>query len=109
MDESSDLGMAFGSAGETSVLMCVATKRRSGRGLRKSLSCSSRALAGDLPEGSLWSTTSNTFAFILIFRQQLGLELARLQLSTKRTRPKKVRTGHDLGFVVVSRAGVSLA
>lgn len=64
MDDSSDVGMAFGSAGETSVLMCVATMRRSGRGPRKLLSCSSRALAGDLPDGSLWRTTSNTFAFM---------------------------------------------
>jgi len=67
MCDSSDLGRAFGSAGETRVLMCDATKRRSGRALRKSLSCSSMALAGDWPEANLWSTTSNTFAFIITF------------------------------------------
>ena len=63
MEDSSDLGMAFGSAGETSVLICVAINRSWGRSTRKLLSCSSRAVAGDLPEGTLWSTTSKIFAF----------------------------------------------
>ena len=53
MDDSSDLGMAFGSAGVTMVFRCVATIRISGCCPRKPLSCSSRALAGDLPEGNL--------------------------------------------------------
>ena len=53
MDDSSVLGMAFGSAGETRVLMCVDTNFRSGCCERNSLICSSKAVAGDLPEGSL--------------------------------------------------------
>ena len=65
MDDSADLGMAFGSAGETRVLICVATSRSWGRSPRKTLSYSSRAVAGDLPEGSLWRTTSNIFAFMI--------------------------------------------
>ena len=65
MEDSSDAGMAFGSAGETRVLMCVATRRSCGRSARKAFNCSSRALAGDFPEGSLCRMTSNTFAFIL--------------------------------------------
>src|ERR1700690_1224217 len=64
MDDSSVLGMAFGSAGVTRVLMCVAINCRSGCCSRNWLSCSSKAVAGDLPEGSLWRTTSNIFAFI---------------------------------------------
>ena len=64
MDDSSDLGIASGSAGETSVLMWVAINRSWGRSTRKLLSCSSRAVAGDLPEGSLCKTTSKIFAFI---------------------------------------------
>src|SRR5947207_9055733 len=61
MEDSSDLGMA---AGETSVLICVAVNRSWGRSRRKALSCSSRAVAGDLPEGNLWRTTSKIFTFI---------------------------------------------
>jgi hypothetical protein len=30
------------------------------------LSCSSKALAGDLPDGNLCNMTSNTFAFIIL-------------------------------------------
>ena len=65
MDDSSVLGMAFGSAGVTRVLMCVDASRRAGCCPRNSLSCSSRAVAGDLPEGSLWRMTSNIFAFMV--------------------------------------------
>jgi hypothetical protein len=65
--DSSVLGMAFGSAGETKVLRCVANNRRSGCCPRNPLICSSRAVAGDLPEGSRWRTTSNIFAFISHF------------------------------------------
>ena len=65
MDASSDLGMALGSAGVTSVLMCVAINRSWGRSTRKRLSCSSKAETGDLPEGNLWRTTSKIFAFMV--------------------------------------------
>ena len=64
IEDSSDLGIAFGSAGETSVLICVAINRSWGRSTRKWLSCSSRALAGDWPEGNLWRITSKIFAFM---------------------------------------------
>src|ERR1043166_1273459 len=64
MDASAVLGMAFGSAGATNVLMCVVTSRKSRWCARNSLSCSSRAVAGDLPDGSLCRTTSKTFTFI---------------------------------------------
>ena len=64
MEDSSVLGMAFGSAGVTRVLICAVINFRSGCCPRNSLSCSYRAVAGDLPEGSLWRTTSNIFAFI---------------------------------------------
>jgi hypothetical protein len=64
MDDSSVLGMAFGSAGVTKVLMCVVTSCRFGCCAMNSLICSSSAVAGDLPEGSLWRTTSNIFAFM---------------------------------------------
>src|SRR5208337_3664520 len=53
--------------GETRVLMCEDTSSRSGCCARNWLSCSSKAVAGDLPEGSLWRTTSNVFAFISDF------------------------------------------
>jgi len=62
-DDSSELGMALGSAGATMVFICVATTCKSGCCTRNPLSCSSSALAGDFPDGSLWRTTSKTFAF----------------------------------------------
>ena len=67
MDDSTVLGMAFGSAGETRVLMCEVTSSKSGCCAKNWLICYSMAVAGDLPEGSLWRTTSNIFAFILGF------------------------------------------
>ncbi len=66
MVDSSELGMAFGSAGATMVFMCVATTCTVGDCARKALSCSSKALAGDLPDGNLCNMTSNTFAFIIL-------------------------------------------
>jgi hypothetical protein len=48
IEDSSVLGMALGSAGEISVLMWAAINRSWGRSIRKLLSCSSRAVAGDL-------------------------------------------------------------
>ena len=80
MDDSSDLGIASGSAGETRVLMCVAINRSWGRSTRKLLSCSSRAVAGDLPEGSLRRTTSKIFAFIgTEFFRVMHIRLRRFQ------------------------------
>src|SRR5690349_12148185 len=63
MDDSSNLGIVAGSAGETSVQV-RRHQPKLGHSTRKLLSCSSRAGAGDLPEGSLRRTTSKIFAFI---------------------------------------------
>lgn len=46
MADSSELGIAFGSAGATTVFMWGATMCRSGFNTRKDFSCSSKALAG---------------------------------------------------------------
>jgi hypothetical protein len=63
MVDSAELGKALGSAGATIVFMWVAWTQRLGHCPKNSFNCSSRTLAGDFPEGSLWSKTSNTFAF----------------------------------------------
>lgn len=65
MADSLELGIAFGSAGDTTVFMCVATTCKSGYCVKNAFSCSSRAVAGDLPDGNLCKITSKTFAFIL--------------------------------------------
>ena len=103
IDDSSVLGMAFGSAGETRVLMCVDANFRSGcceelvdlffQGRR-------RRLAG----GELVKNNFENFCFhFALFMQSLP---CRLTLH-KAHGGKKIRTGHDGAFCgFFFRAGI---